>query len=228
MKYVPGPEFGQFSGSQGNTTASHNKFGSYLRNRVIPADPATPKQLAIRAQIQGFSEQWRLLTQAQRDGWKALGDQMTRLDTQGQSYTLTGLQAYTSINMNRDLLSLARNDDPPLLDIPSTVYSITTEAVVLGPVQTITTALILLTEQVFVIEASAGVSAGINFLPRGGYKFMAAPVDPIASPIDFNAQWLPIFGPLIIGTKIFARTRIINDAGFAGAVVKADTIVVAV
>ena len=121
MKYVPGPFVGQLSGSQGNTTASHNKFGSYLRNRVVPVDPRTAKQLAVRALIQGFSEFWRTLSQAQRDGWSFLGDQMTRLDTQGQSYTLTGLQAFTSINMNRDVLSLAISRQRPTHDLFSGV-----------------------------------------------------------------------------------------------------------
>ena len=225
MKYVPGPEFGQFSGSQGNTVASHNKFGSYLRNRVIPADPATAKQLAIRAQISGFSEEWRLLTQVQRDGWLTLGDQMSRLDTQGQSYTLTGLQAFTSINMNRDLLLLARIDDAPLFDVPSTIYTQTVTAVAIGPTLEISSSVVLGAAENFIIAASAGVSAGINFLARGGYKHMLRIVTPFTDPEDFAPEWTAIFGPTITGTKIFVRTRIINNTGFSGAIVKADVIV---
>jgi len=47
-----------------------------------------------------LSAGWRALTDVQRAGWKALGTAMVRTGTLGQTYTLTGLQAYTSVNRN--------------------------------------------------------------------------------------------------------------------------------
>lgn len=226
MKYVPGPMFGQFSGSQGNTTASHNKFGSFTRNRVIPVDPRTAKQLAVRALIQGFSEFWRTLSQAQRDGWKFLGDQMTRLDTQGQSYTLTGLQAFTSLNMNRDVLGLAVSQDAPALDVPTLVYTIAPAAAAGTQFFTIDSAVALAATQSIVLAASDDISAGINFVPRGAFKFLAVFDDVAVPPYDVSLAWLGIFGLLTAAEKIFARAVVINDAGFAGAVIEANTIVV--
>lgn len=227
MKYVPGPAFGQFSRSQGNTTASHNRNGSYLRNRTIPADPATPKQLAIRALVQNLSEQWRDITQAQRDGWSSLGDQMTRLDTQGQSYTLTGLQAYTSINMNRDLIALARNDDAPALDVPSTAVSFTVSAAAGVPALSIGLVGTLIATEDLVIEISDQLSAGINFVPRSAYKFIQLEDEVTPPPFDALANWVAIYGALLEANKIFMRGRIINEAGFAGSISSATGIVAA-
>ena len=217
--------FGQFSGSQGNTTASHNKFGSYTRNRIIPVDPRTAKQLAVRALIQGFSEFWRTLSQAQRDGWIFLGDQMTRLDSQGQSYTLTGLQAFTSINMNRDVLGLAISQDAPALDVPTLIYTITPDALGVAQAFTIDSNVNLAATQSLVLDASDGISAGINFVPRGAFKFLQVEDDTAVFPVDVAPAWLTIYGLLVASEKIFARAVVINDAGFAGAVIEADTIV---
>ena len=225
MKYVPGPMFGQFSGSQGNTTASHNKFGSYTRNRIIPVDPRTAKQLAVRALIQGFSEFWRTLSQAQRDGWKFLGDQMQRLDTQGQSYTLTGLQAFTSINMNRDVLGLAVSQDAPALDVPTNIFTLTPAAAAVAQSFEIDSNVALAATQTLVLDASDDISAGINFVPRGAFKFLKTEDDLQIPPYDVAVEWLAIYGILTEAEKIFTRAVVINDAGFAGAVIEANTIV---
>ena len=219
--------FGQFSGSQGNTVASHNKFGSYLRNRVIPADPATVKQLAIRALLQSISEIWRALSDAQRLPWTFLGDQMVRLDAQGQSYTLTPLQAFTSINMNRNLLGLGIENDAPAFNVPAQVYTFVLAADGAEPESmTVTSDVSLGAADKLVVEASAGISAGINFVPRSSYKFLEFFDSAAMSPFDILATWSAIYGVPLTTTKIFARGRVINTDGFAGGIFS-DTVIVA-
>jgi hypothetical protein len=128
VKYVPSAITGQFSGSQGSTTASHNRFGSYFRNRVIPVNPDTSKQQAARATIASLSQGWRALSDAQRLGWTNLGAQMARSDSQGQTYTLTGLQAYTSINRNLLTVGGSILSTAPALTAASTITSLTITA----------------------------------------------------------------------------------------------------
>lgn len=128
MKYVPSALIGQLSKSQGSTTASHNRFGSYFRNRVVPVNPQTAKQTTQRNDLQELSQQYRQLTEAQRLGWAALGLNMVRLDSQGQAYTLTGLQAYTSINRNRRLLGLADSSSAPAIGSITALTTITLTA----------------------------------------------------------------------------------------------------
>ncbi len=128
MKYVPSALIGQLSRSQGSTTASHNRFGSYFRNRVTPTNPNTAKQATQRATIQAASAQWRLLSEAQRAGWTALGANMTRQDSQGQEYSLTGLQAYTSQYRNNTLVGGTILSAAPALAEPSTLLTLTVTA----------------------------------------------------------------------------------------------------
>lgn len=123
MKYVPSMFIGQLSRSQGSTTASHNRFGSYFRNRTIPVNPNTGPQSVQRNEIQELSQNYKNLTEAERLGWKNLGEQMLRLDSQGQSYNLTGLQAYISVNRNLGLLGSARVTAAPTLQTPTTITS---------------------------------------------------------------------------------------------------------
>lgn len=128
VKYVPSALLGQLSKSQGSTTASRNRFGSYLRNRVQPVNPNTSNQTAQRAVLAAASEQWRGLTVAQRAGWTALGLQMTRQDSLGQTYTLTGLQAFTSVYRVLTLAGAATLTDAPVLTAPVELTSVTVTA----------------------------------------------------------------------------------------------------
>lgn len=125
MKYVPSALIGQLSRSSGSTTASRNRYGSYLRNRVQPADPSTAKQAAKRAQLTQFSQDYGALTDSQRAGWKALGEQITRTDTLGQTYNLTGLQAFVLVNANLATVGGTALDDAPAYSPPPPVTALT-------------------------------------------------------------------------------------------------------
>ena len=135
MKYVPGPSHGQFSGSQGNTTASHNRFGSYLRNRTIPVNPNTAHQQLSRELTGQLASDYRDLTPAQRVGWAALGEQIVRLDGLGQPYTLTGIQAFVMVNRFRLGAGQTVILDAPVLNTESNLLSLSLTATnVLGVV----------------------------------------------------------------------------------------------
>lgn len=53
---------------------------------------------------------------------------MTRLDSLGQSYTLTGLQAYESCNRNLTFIGAATISNAPALSTPTTLTAITLTA----------------------------------------------------------------------------------------------------
>lgn len=128
MKYVPSALIGQLSRSQGSTTASHNRYGSYFRGRIIPTNPNTAKQVTARAAMATFSAAWRALTEGQRAGWVSLGQNMIRSDSQGQPYTLTGLQAFTSIQRNLATLGLAATTAAPAFTAPTSLTLLTITA----------------------------------------------------------------------------------------------------
>lgn len=128
MKYVPSALIGRLSRSAGATTASHNRFGAYLRNRVMPTNPATAAQMAIRTNLTTLSQTWRTLTGAQRAGWASLGAMIIRTDSLGQTYDLTGFQAYLLVNRNLLTYGGTTVSDAPAYSPPAAITSATLTA----------------------------------------------------------------------------------------------------
>lgn len=87
------------SGSQGQTTASRNRFGQYDRQRSMPTQPRTAAQVAVRAQLAEVSQDWRELSDSQRAAWGAYAAAHPRVDVLGQTVILTGHQMFVAVNV---------------------------------------------------------------------------------------------------------------------------------
>lgn len=94
MKKIDVPQ----SGSQANTTASRNRFGQYNRTRSIPTQPRTAAQVNVRANFTAATKEWANLTDEQRQAWDTYANSKPRVDSLGQSSTLTGHQMYVAVN----------------------------------------------------------------------------------------------------------------------------------
>jgi hypothetical protein len=119
---------GELSKSAGSTTASRNRNGAYFRTRVVPVNPNTTKQAAARAALASTAGLYRALTEAQRLGWESLGAFMERLDSLGRSYTLTGEQAYISVNRNLLTIGSAVISTAPAYAVPTALTLLTVTA----------------------------------------------------------------------------------------------------
>lgn len=237
MKYVPSALIGQLSRSQGSTTASHNRFGSYFRNRVIPANPRTTQQSYVRAVFGSWSQWWRGLTQLQRDAWVTLGLTMSRTDTQGQTYTLTGLQAFMSCNTN--LWTVVGGGAPPsspaisdpggLTPIALTDLSITAIDASAGTVAINGVLGDMTSQEQF--QASAPVSAGKMQVPSSAYRDIRIVDNSSATlPIAAGGSYTAVFGSITgkAGLKVFWRYKSIDPSnGFATGWIYGSTIIVA-
>lgn len=229
MKYVPGLMVGQLSGKAGNTVASHNRFGSYLRTRIVPVNPNTPNQTEVRVDLEDLSEGWKALTAAQRAAWTSLGAQMERVDRLGQVYTLTGLQAWTSLNM-----SLRATGGTDLVDAPAmpgapvapTIGAITLDDAPTGTLAYTPTPIGAAVK--IILEATRPVSAGKTFLPRSEYKLVQVSAADAASPINFSAAYIALYGAPPVGSKVFFQVYTLDANGFKSVRVKADAVVAAV
>ena len=94
MKYLGQPQ----SGSQANTTASHNRAGQYLRNRRKPVTPTrTAKQGILRGKFGSASAAWQTLTTAQQSAWTAVAANYPVVDSLGQTVVLTGQQYFIGL-----------------------------------------------------------------------------------------------------------------------------------
>jgi len=93
MKYI-GALVGTMSGSMGGATASRNRGGQYLRQRVVPTNPATARQVMVRNYLSGAVTAWASEDDAVRAAWKTYADNVPTTDSLGQTVVLTGQQMY--------------------------------------------------------------------------------------------------------------------------------------
>jgi len=117
MALVVLPEGQQRSGKQGGIVWSHNAGGPYVRNRAIPVNPNTDRQVAVRNAVRGLAIHWQItLTQNQRDAWDTYGANVSWTNRLGQTITLSGLNHYIRSNTPRLAIGgLARFDDAPII-----------------------------------------------------------------------------------------------------------------
>lgn len=117
IKY--GPLIGQASGSVGATTFSHNRFGSYTRNRSIPTQPNSGPQLLRRAALSTISAAWALRSVSERLAWKIWAQNNPMTDKLGDKRILTGHMAYVQLNSRLLLIAVAAVDTPPVVPTPT-------------------------------------------------------------------------------------------------------------
>jgi len=101
--------------TQGHTARAHNPH----------KPPATPAQLMIRAWTANSAKAWSALPAATAAAWRALAHGITRNNSLGYTYRLTGIGVFNQVNFYRLSLGLAiATTPPPLIGIPPPVTRI--------------------------------------------------------------------------------------------------------
>lgn len=100
------------SGKLGGTVFSRGRGGAYVRNRVMPSNPQTMAQQAVRAAFGAISSAWRSLTQTQRDEWNAITADYPTKNRLGEEKILSGKALFQKLNMNLSLANQAIKLDP--------------------------------------------------------------------------------------------------------------------
>jgi len=110
----------QLSGSVAGVTASHNRGGTYLRQRSIPTNPGTSPQAVARGIMSSLVNAWSgELTAAQRTAWSTWALNVPFTNRVGDQVNIGGLGAYVGANVPRLVAdavtgsTLGRVDDGP-------------------------------------------------------------------------------------------------------------------
>lgn len=104
----------EIAGKVGGTVFSRNKGGAYAKNRVMPSNPRTSTQQNIRGFFGTLAQQWRALTQVQREGWTELAAGFNLNNSLGDAIKLSGIALFQKLNGN--LRSLKTG---PILNAPA-------------------------------------------------------------------------------------------------------------
>ena len=215
MALVVLPEGTQISGSTGGTTWSHNRYGAYKRNRSVPVNPNTDRQVAVRNAVRALTIAWaNTLTQVQRDAWDAYAATVTWKNALGQDVHLTGLNHYVRSNTPRLQNIIPRIDAAPApgsgiataeLELSATASEATQDITIDG-------------------EAAApwmepdGWQFFFMGLPQGAaIKFMGGPfrqltavpgAGPPPFPVVIATAW-----PFVEGNRLWVRSRVARGDG---------------
>jgi hypothetical protein len=220
MKILDVPQ----SGSQAGTTASRNRFGQYRRTRAIPVNPNSAAQTAARSRLGEFSTQWRALTGAQRLAWASFASQLPKTDSLGQTYFMTGAQAFVSVNSTLNVLGSASVTTPP--EIPSFPQLI-------EPAFTDNTTAVLDAEWDdavgtgfrVLVRVSPPRSQGRGF--EGDFRQVFVTNANAGNTGNFATAYAGRFGAVPVGAKIFAKLTVVSVTGVLGPSVIISTITVA-
>lgn len=104
---------GTLSGKLAGTVYSHNRWGQYIRQLVMPTQPRTTFQSEQRARVAAVAESWRDRTATERLRWATFAPQIVRSDVLGQPLSYNGFTAYMLVNVERDFVGLALMTSPP-------------------------------------------------------------------------------------------------------------------
>lgn len=206
MKILDVPQ----SGSVGGVTSSRNRFGQYRRARATPVNPRSAGQAQTRSRMSANAALWRTLTGPVRAGWMDLGLSMVRSDALGQSYSLTGFQAFCSVNNTLASAGAAGITAAPALITPPGLITgvLTATAATLSLAYTVTPLGAGIKLQVF---ASPQRSAGRSF--EGDFRQILVSAAAAASPSDLFATYSAKFGAPVLGNRIFV-SAVVTQGGF--------------
>jgi len=207
MKILDVPQ----SGSVAGITSSRNRFGQYRRTRATPVNPATTDQTVARTRLSTQAAAWRNLTAAQRDAWAALGLQMQRTDSLGQTYDLTGFMAYVSINSNNSVAGDAIVSDPPLFLTPAALTGLILTGVGSTSLSAAFAPSPLAAGQRIFYYLSNHVSVGVNF--QQNFKLILVSSAAATTPTDLYAAYIARWGDFLTGEKITVSATV-YDSGF--------------
>ena len=208
MKYLGAPQ----SGSQANTTASHNRAGQYYRNRRTPVIPTrTILQSQLRARFGAASSAWQALSAIDQNSWTAFAAAYPVTDSLGQSITLTGHQYFVGVST-----SLLNAGQVIITTVPAntTVVPMSGLALYADDIGAVVASCNSPTGGDFILQALSSVlSGGVSFNKTFSQMNVVQAGELGA---DLSSVYQSFYGVGTVGRKIFLRSTAVNSSGLSG------------
>ena len=207
---------GEGSGSLAGVTVSHNAGGYYMRQRVVPTNPQTLKQVQVRQALTTLTSRWKnILTAGQRAAWQTYASNVKLPDVLGDLRNRSALNHYVRSNVAMIAAGKAINDDAPVIfNLGEFTMPVVTAS---EATQKISVAFDINDEwdsedaSYMLVYASKPQNDSINFF-KGPYQFMGA--------IQGNSQ-TPSPSPEVMdapfafeaGQKVFCQVCVVREDG---------------
>jgi len=197
-------------GKIGAQVASENHYGSFLREKVIPADPASSYKTLMRGYFTTCSQAWRSLTEAQRKLWNRNTNLFTFQDCFASVRHLSGFNLYMSCNMMRKITGRTLLTVPPVPIKINPVSFVSCTADFSAQTMVITLGSNITSDQVLLFYATPGVSPGLGRY-YGSYYFLFG-LDSYSSLTRFiNVPYIARLGAVpAAGKKIYFKLVVMD------------------
>ena len=226
-KIRTGPLAAQISGSIAGQTFSHNRGGAYVRNRSIPVTSTTPAALLQKATLTAASQAFAGLTPAQRLSWQEWARENPRIDTLGESRTMTGQQAYIGNRIRMVKIAEIPLTTPPNTPAPPPLTTLVGQYDIgTGMFDVAWTPTPLQAGEHLWVQGTVVNSDAINYV-QNLLRFVVAGGDASVSPRDFQTELEAIFGTLTAGQNVTWIVSVFDDlTGQLSAPLRIDGIVI--
>lgn len=192
-------------GAVGTNVFSRNTYGAYVRDRKIPDDKKTAKQLAQRATMSSISSSWKALTDNQRTSWNQQANILTRKNIFGDNLPYTGFNLFMKCSLNAAKFSLSVLTPPwtnisIIPDPPLDVYfDINYPELSLYPSSDTVQA-----DTCTLVESTPAISAGVKFV-ESEYRVIGFLDESELFNQDFYVRYCLVFPVPVAGNLIFFR-----------------------
>lgn len=222
MALFRGVLFNSASGSVDGVTFSHNRGGPYARARVVPVDPETSEQQAMRASMTFLADKWSTgLNTAQRSAWQRFANLNRHTNRIGEERKLSGRAEFFRANLVRRQvrewlgIGLATADDPS--SVGDTTPASPSFAVAIGSAATAQFDLSWDSAEDWCADAGAALVWYISDQQEPVINWFRSPYT-LAAAVDgsmggFAAVTVGAIAPLVSGKRLFWRARITQSDG---------------
>jgi len=198
----------EIAGKVGGSIFSRNRGGAYVKNRVIPSNPKTPAQNAVRSAFGSIAQSWRSLTKGQRAAWNSATANYQIVDSLGDIRTLSGAQLFQQLNLNlnavdvRTLLSPAQpqgapNNEFDIASMTSEDFSIETTKIADG--------------SLIEVFATPSLSPGVSNVSNQLRKIGVFTVQDVVPTLSIGEAYTAKFGDLVDGSTVGVSLRSVNS-----------------
>lgn len=226
MIFTPGPVISAASGSVGGTVFSRNRGGSYTRMRAVPITSTTPEALAAKTRFSDASQDWQLLTEAQRLSWQEWSNANPVTNALGFPKVLSGAQAYIGIAARMAAAGDSPITSPPIISAPDPLITIAQDADIgTGAVEVVFTATPLGANEELWIRAAITSSAGINYV-QNLLRLVGQSAAAQTSPFDNQSMIESRLGTLSVGQTLHVEISVYdNSTGLVSGPLRSDVVV---
>lgn len=196
--------------SLAGTVFSANRSGAYVRTKVTPINPQTGDQSLVRNRLASLASNWALLSEAERALWNAATVDYPRTDQFGQTYYMSGLNLYMSLNTNLETAGQNTINEPQPKELFPEYQLVSAVADASGQTFTLTMTDAVPAGWTLIVQATPQVSPGKTFV-KNLFRQVDTKAAGSANPQAIGAGYIAKFGALATGYKIGIKTYIINN-----------------